>query len=343
MSEKQDKTITQYANGLLFLLVAVVSVIILLIGIALDPEHKTWSSICINVGTSFLASGLFAFLYTQVAERHNLRVISNALSENVAKAISDLKIAHVESLRKVTQQTLTKIEQIERSYYHEIASHFREYVPADYFPPTNEPDLRFNFALQDSMMKSQLYVFKGVTGRHIPSRIIAMKSNNLTCKVLILDPSRDDLLWMYARDRFGSDESQESLTQKVKREIYMTVVALFEVRTLGSLEIKIHDGPIFFRSEIFDEEAFVSYFTGTEPTAYPVTYVYEKDTFYYKAFYKDYLQTLELPSPSITFNVNSTDDDLFTFLKRIGYEYDELTTLKEDADNFWQQFSRYLE
>ena len=168
-----------------------------------------------------------------------------------------------------------------------------------------------------------------------------MKQHNLTCKILLIDPASEDLLRLYIRDRFGANvtfaEAAERV-RKVKQEIYMTVADLFDQARWTSIEIKMYNGPVFYRTEIFDEQVFISYFTAKIPTAFPTTYLYSRDSFFYNAFLTDFNQTFELASISTIFNSRSTEKDLLNFLIQIGCDVAELPQLRKEAEKFRQEF-----
>jgi hypothetical protein len=148
------------------------------------------------------------------------------------------------------------------------------------------------------------------------------------------------LLWIYAKSRFSDLADRGKLIRQVRREIYMSVVGMFDIAKLSPIEIKMHHGPVFYRTEIFDEKVFVSEFTSNLRTAYPITYVYDKGTFKYDAYLKDFVDSLELQSPSVTFDANSTVDDLFAFLKAIGYRSKDLGILRQEAHELKRVFCK---
>src|SRR5439155_27029292 len=145
--------------------------------------------VLISVSTSLLASLIFALIYSSVVERHHMTAVNAELSSSVKEAVDEIKQLQQDNMQQITDLTLAKIEEIEKSYYHEIAHHFRELIPTAYFPPTNQPDQRFNDTLKASLAKNHLYLFKGVTCRFIPSRLSVVNHHNLTCKILLIDPA----------------------------------------------------------------------------------------------------------------------------------------------------------
>ena len=330
--------IEKYATRFFALLVAVICFSAFIFGPQILPSYK---EVFISVSTSLFASLIFALIYSSVVERHHMTVVNDELSRSVKKAVDEMKQLQQDNVQKVTDLMLTKIEEVEKSYYHEISLHFRELIPSDYFPAIDRPDRRFNSILNAALAKSSQYMFKGVTGRHIPSRLSIVDHHNLNCKILLIDPDRQDLLQLYIRDRFGTSASQSEVTrhiQRVKREIYMTVVDLFNQAWWTSIEIKMYSGSVFYRTEILDEIIFISYFTARTPTAYPITYLYDKNSFFYNTFLTDFYHTSELSSTSIIFNSRSKEQDLLDFLTKIGCDVGELPQLRKEAEQFRHEF-----
>jgi len=330
--------IEKYETRFFASLITIVCLITFYFGPQIIPSYK---DVFISVSTSLLASLIFALIYSSVVERHHMTAVNAELSSSVKEAVDEIKQLQQDNMQQITDLTLAKIEEIEKSYYHEIAHHFRELIPTDYFPPTNQPDQRFNDTLKASLAKSHLYLFKGVTGRFIPSRLSVVNHHNLTCKILLIDPASEDLLRLYIRDRFGANVPFAEVAErvrKVKQEIYMTVVDLFDQARWTSVDIKMYNGPVFYRTEIFDEQVFISYFTAKIPTAFPTTYLYSRDSFFYNAFLTVFNQTFELASISTIFNSRSTEHDLLNFLTRIGCDVAELPQLRKEAETFRQEF-----
>ena len=330
--------IDKYATRFFASLITIICLIMFFFGPQIIPSYK---DVFISVSTSLLASLIFALIYSSVVDRHHMTVVNSELSLSVKEAVDEIKQLQQGNMQQITDLTLAKIEEIEKSHYHEITHHFRELIPSAYFPPTNQPDQRFNDILNTSLAKSHLYLFKGVTGRFIASRLSIVNHHNLTCKILLIDPASEDLLRLYIRDRFGANVTFAEVAErvrKVKQEIYMTVVDLFDQARWTSVDIKMYNGPVFYRTEIFDEQVFISYFTAKIPTAFPTTYLYSRDSFFYNAFLTDFNQTFELASISTIFNSRSTEHDLLNFLTRIGCDVAELPQLRKEAETFRQEF-----
>jgi len=332
----------RYATWLFASLIVIVSCILLYIGIWSASPYK---DILLSVSTSLIASLIFSFVYSSVVEKHHLAVVNNELAISVQQAVEEMKKIQQDNMEQITNSTISKIKDLEQSQYHQITTHFRELVPSDHFPSTDQPDPRFNRVLTNSLQASRQYLFKGVTGRYVPSRLEGVGHHKLTCKVLLVDPAREDLLQLYIRDRFGPAPSNQALAQQVQRvrqEIYMTIIDLFDLAQRVTTDVRMYYGPVYYRTEIFDDDVFVSYFTQKTSTAYPNSYLYTSDSFYYEAFLTDFDQTFELASPAISFNARSTDKQLLDFLAGIGCNLGEIPQLRQEAKDFRRKFLHNL-
>lgn len=336
------QNLEKYATWLFASLIFIVSVVVLYIGNQVGSPYK---DICISISTSLIASLIFSFMYSSLVEKHHLAVVNDELASSVRHSAEEMKKLQQDNMQQITNSMISKIEDLEQSHYHQITTHFRELIPSKQFPATNQPDPEFNRTLTEALIDSNQYLFKGVTGRYVPSRLETARNYNLSCRVLLVDPARDDLLQLYVRDRFGvypADLTQR--IQKVKREIYMTIVDLFEQaqRTRTTINIKMYHGPVYYRTEIFDDKVFVSYFTQKTSTAYPNSYLYTSDSFYYEAFLTDFNQTFELDASSTSFNSMSHEKQLVEFLAKIGCDVNEIPQLQQEAKEFRQNFLKML-
>lgn len=321
MKQKEEQTksvllniLEKYANRFFATLVAIICVALFFLGPQIAPDYTT---AFVSIATSLAASLIFALIYSNIAERYHMMVVKDELSLGIKTVIE------------------------------EATSYYRTLLPDEYFPPTNLPDERFNRVLMESLSKSHLYFFKGVTGRHIPSRLSEAMPRNTKCEVLLVDPRYDELLYAYIRDRFGawnSEREQSERLQKVRKEIYMSIVSLYDqAHRIGmDIWIGLYRCPVFYRAELLSELVLISYFTEKTATAYPTTYLYKKDSFFYQVFYTDFRQTRDLTTSSINFNTKSTDQNLSQFLADIGCDISTIPKLREAAAEFKKEFQKAL-
>jgi hypothetical protein len=310
------KLLERQTSRVFGLVMFILSIALLILAPRFSPSIN---AIFVSIGTSLLASLIFAIIYSGVSERYHMMVIRNDLAQCIREEMK------------------------------EVMHSYRALLPDDEFPLTDKPTERFNRTLIESLKKSHSYLFKGVTGRHIPSRLIDVKPRNLSCDILLVDPRNDELLRLYIRDRFGAWKSPQEMTQRlegVKREIYMTIVALLDQAHRLSIEIAVslYCCPIFSRTEILDDLALISYFTEKTATDYPTTYLYRKDSFFYDTIYTDFRQTRSLTSLSIVLNNRKTEAELQQFLTAIGCDCNAvpLSELRKEAEMFNTKFHKDL-
>jgi len=331
------RLLEQYTLRFFVLLLVVFCFVLFYFGPQLLPAYK---EAFISVSTSLLASLIFALLYSFIAERYHQAAVNEELAHSVKNAVMEIRQAEQEYIQSIVEHTTAKIDALDRTHYRDISTHFRQFIPARSFPPTSRPEKEFNQLLTDELSHSRTYFFKGVTGRYISSRLATARRHNLTCKVLLSDPSNQDLLRLYVKDRFGPiplDSKMNKHIEQVRREIFMTIIDLFDqTRLITSVEIKLYRGPVFYRTEILDGFFIVSFFTSHVPipTAFPTTHLYKQDSFYYEAYLTDFNQTFELADKSIMINTRTTEQVLHTFLTEIGCDLATLPQLREEAEQF---------
>lgn len=261
-SQSTIRVLEKYATWLFATLIILLSIVLLYIATIVTSPYK---DICLAVATSLLASILFSFSYSFIAERHHINAINEEIEKDIThsfhsmhesykqemeqlinttlKNLEEMKDMQQVSLDNVATRTVGEIQSLEESHYHQITSHFRALIPSDHFPATDQPDKRFNHVLTDALKHSRQYLFRGITARYVPSRLEATEHHNLTCQILLIDPTRDDLLKLYVQDRFGShltDQEIHNAIQSVKQEIYMTIIDLFSQARRTTIDIRMH-------------------------------------------------------------------------------------------------------
>lgn len=326
----------------LALLLFAFCLLLYLFGPQMAPAYK---EVFVSFSISLFASLIFSLFYTFVVERHHRAAVNEELSRSVKAAVGELIQSEQIHLQNIVNQTISKIDDLEKSHYHEISSHFREWLPAQTFPPTSTPDKVFNQLLADELLRSRNYAFKGVTGRYIATRLAVARRHNLACRVLLADPVQDELLHLYVKNRFGitlSSSEMEKRVEQVRREIFMTIVDLFDIARWSSpISLRMYRGPIFYRTEIVDAFLMISYFTD-HPTAYPTTYLYQRERFYYEMYLTDFQQVFELAERPIILQSKTTEQELHVFLQAIGCDPAMVPQLRQEAEQFRQRFLEQL-
>lgn len=339
------KTISRLTIIFLLTLVGILVSGLFTLSVHIDATHPRLSAILAGVASELLASIIFAALYAWMVEKHQIGLVTDEVLQSTESVLKEFECTHTDILRNTANETKALIDSVVHSYYGEISSHFRQVIPENYFAPSDSPDPRFNAANSAALTKSTKYYFKGVTGRHVGIQLEACRRSELDCSVSLLDPRREDLLRLYMRSRFGlimqGDMIQVRLAE-VKNEIYSAIVSLYDLANRCPVEISFHHGPVFYRTEIYDDSMFLSLYIGDHPTPYPPTYLYKRDTFYYDAFLKDFLQAREVSRANVRFDINSDEEELKDFLELTGCSHPELDRLRKMSQSFRDHWMRRI-
>jgi hypothetical protein len=310
------------ARSSLVLMLVVLSIAVLFAGFGLAANYATWSSTLLGIGGSLVASLVFATLSSSLVDK--------LLEKEIAEVIDDRLKQHEErlSLRlrerdRAQESNLAKLfTSLTSDSYSSIVRALPDIVPRRIYPATESSDPGYVDHIIRGMRTSSSYVFRGVTARHVAQFLKSARPSHLSCTVLLLDPRREDLLSLYVRERF--DLPQDDLLRfsseiaNVREEIRSSIRDLFGVCGLLPVHVGVHQGPVYFRSELFDDEAFLSLYAGTAATAYPWTAVFSKGSFVFQFLRKDAQEIAAIAANGATFTTTSTKADLERFLATLG-------------------------
>jgi hypothetical protein len=209
-------------------------------------------------------------------------------------------------------------------------------------PSFRQRNHEFERELCSAIGESRQYFFRGATGRHVPIWLEKADTRTLHVTVLILDPRNKDFLTLYVKDRTGVDkqltaDQVEDGVKTVVDEIYSAVVGLFDSRHLCPITIKMHNGPVFFRSEVFDSKCFISFYIDSTGTNYPGTYVYKKESLIYSSFRKDINDCIRLETDEFIIKQSSGEEELKAFLGSLGYVGD-IKALRHSYSKFRKEY-----
>lgn len=294
------------ANSLFVIISSIVG-LLLMIGAFLidldpkvrDPSILKWQfaigqEILIAIGTSILASVCFYLLYSRTAENRVLREVS------------------VQVTRVATEYATSLFKE-----------HFDKMMPAKIYPQTNVPSKGFNDDFDDLLKDSKTYKYKGDAASYTAFRLhlMSQRGNLLEkeIKILLLDPREISLFEGRAQMELSSKSySKAELTEyasTLRIKVYVTLVALFDICHSVRVEVGFHKEHLFFRSEIFDDGLFLTYYLGGE---FPSTYLYTRKTLSYDAFLLNFWQNYNDSAATFVFNNQLTEDEFKSHLHLLG-------------------------
>lgn len=325
MKERNSQTPSTEIASLartLFIIIALI-VGVLLMGVAFwidvnpkvrDPSVVEWQfaigqQILIAIGTSILASILFYLLYSRTAEERVLREVS-------------------------TQVTLMATEYATSLFQ----QRFNKMMPTKIYPETGVPSREFNDDFDEILQKSMIYKYKGDAASYTTFRLhmLCQKGNLLDkeIKLLLLDPRElqlfEDRAQVELTKRPSSKAELTSYANELRQKVYVTLVALFDISHSSRIEVAFHKEHPFFRSEIFEEGIFLTYYLGGE---FPSTYLYSRDTVSYNALLLNFWQNYNASKDHIVFNDQLTEATLRSVLDSLGCtdSIEELRRKKEEG------------
>ncbi len=348
--------VKRYGQYFLAAVTIILAIILSIVGLILLPNPanlSTWlPGILFGLATSLFAAVVFALLYSWVVERYFIAAISTQVSATFQETLEafrsteerrfvDLVKAYKEELQLIVDNNENRIQSLLESHYGQITASLSEFIPTRYFKATDVKEAGYQNYVRSVLMKSQRYLYKSVAARYVPRRIDEMmqRNKNATFQVLMVDPRQSSLLWIYAHDRASTAETEKQNIEErvvdVQRGIYMTVVELFDlVRTHPhSIEVGVYNGSISYRTEIFDDEVFVSFYVETKQ--YPTTYVYNRDTIFYRALNMDFDQSFR-NSINIRLSNRTTSEQVTNFLTKIDCE-ESIEDLRKAYIEFYKE------
>lgn len=254
-----------------------------------------------SVAASLIASIGFAVIFTLLANkefheliRHEITQGARSISNTVTKEINELYIAH---------------------------------NPSGIYMATTGIDRVFNADLTKDLKSSSFYLFRGISAKYVPCRVMSSRHHLSVLKVVILDPRDSRSVGLRARDRNRnpkySGKSMEFLADEIRKEIYMSVVALFDCRYTCPVEIAYGVGTSVVRFEIFDEALYMSLYHTDRASElhYPETIRYSNNSVLYNLYRLDTFREFELSEKQIKFNSGASEAMLLNHLREMGLEY----------------------
>jgi hypothetical protein len=216
---------------------------------------------------------------------------------------------------------------------------FERMLPTKVFPATDLPTTEFDRCFNPMLAESQTYRHKGDSASFASFRLTYLLESTYHLEkeitLLLLDPREIRLFEERAQIELASSKEHysriqlEEKTLNMRVEVYVTLVALFDIRHRINVDVAFHKELLFFRSEILDDGVFVTYYLGGE---FPGTYLYSRNTLAYEAYLLNFRQNCEIASARITFNNELEEENFIAFLEELGCEtgLEELRRLKEE-------------
>lgn len=253
-----------------------------------------------GLGINLVASAIFATIFAFLSDREHEQLVSDRIERSFAEH--------------------------SRSMIGEWRDLNLLYVPVDRYSSTTSFDIRFNRDLMHSIASSATYYFRGVSAKYVAARLMAARQCPTIVKLAIPSPSADGPMRRRVADRMKnpkySDKPADRLLREMRDEMLESIVALYDSRSYGTIEIALSNETAVTRVEITDDSLYMSWYHGTESQgqAFPETLRFEAQSFQYQVERLDMIRTVDLTDHLVRFDRGTTDEGLTELLGRLAGE-----------------------
>jgi hypothetical protein len=311
MSDRDTELYRRYARLWTWLTVIGLVVVGLLLMFMGQMVHlsKEWDALLKSIGGSVLASAIVFLLVSVLLEPRR--------EEAQAKDISRYSI---EVANKRFQER------------------FEISLPIATFEASAMPKRDFREAFAALLSTSTRYDCKAGTVSFTTFRLFTLQSHigirRLDeIRLCLIDPRETVPLRAHAENQLG--QRQESLSgdaieremARLREEIFISIIALFDMRDSVSTSMYLYRDLPFFRCEMFDGGMFLTYYLGK--ASYPETLQFKAATRPYVAYSTNLELTRRFSSKMIAFSsvgpaadLVDTEDKLQGLLQNLGYSTD---------------------
>ena len=153
-----------------------------------------------------------------------------------------------------------------------------------------------------------------------------------------------DLLEERARSELDSGHKSYSRVEldakkvEMQSDIFVTMVAMYDICHAARVEVVFHDEHLFFRTEWLDGGLFLTYYIGGE---FPGTYLYGPETHANRAYAENFRLQRDAAKTRIVFDGSMTEEDLVAHLGEMGCEQ-SIDVLREGKERRFDDFTGKL-
>lgn len=291
-----------------------------------------WAGVAVALATSVLASALFYVMYSWIAEAAAMEDVA----ARVARSIGE----------KITKD--------------------RMYQPTRVFPESNDGLPEYNTCFLEALEGSHKYYFRGDSGNYASCRLADLAAKGLPdvndIMFILADPREEQVLRCRAtlalkdtvhtlkdaieiqnacvqteddgHQRSTYEAKHAAEVEKIRREIFRTYVALFDMRGHGRVGLAFHSEVPLFRSEILDSGVFISYYSSKK---YPVSFFYGSDTHLFECLVSNFCLNLTDPRQQPIYFDNQSENDLQDKLHELGCQA-PISELRASFNGALEQF-----
>ena len=230
--------------------------------------------------------------------------------------------------------------------HQQFEKRFEVSLPTATYEFSGIPPKQFVEAFLTLLASSKRYDHKGVAGRYTTFWLYELRNRpevrNLDqIGLCLLDPRADDSIFAHAIQRIRHDHKQvddntvASEAEKVRVDVFVSLFALFDIRSSFPTTIYLHRDLPFFRCDLFDNGMFLTYHLSS--ATYASTSLYSASTEPYHAYKHNLELTRRYASAEMSFRTGgppgavNAEDRLASQLSELGCSL-EVDDLRQKRD-----------
>jgi hypothetical protein len=303
------------------------------------------SKFALAIVLGFLGCIALFYFGTDTKSQAQWYAIAESLAASIIFSILFTVLANREFNRLVSEEIRTAGLVITSNVVEQIKIFHASYVPTHVFPRTETVDPNFNRLLMADLGASSSFSFRGNTGKYVAARIRHHKGRLNDVSVIMLDPTNPRAVLDRLKDRRKDpegDEAGDAQLQEFLRDLYTSIIALFDCRSLCSIKIGYESGAPAARVELFDDAVYLSLYHTVQPfsRAFPASVRYARQSMFYELYRNDHRRCLQNCRNAITFESDTTEEQLINHLKvlQMSVAKSSLAVYRRSYHTFLEQF-----
>jgi hypothetical protein len=196
---------------------------------------------------------------------------------------------------------------------------FEVSLPTAVYEASSVPKVDFRKDFVALMTRSTRYDHCGTTAHFASFRLASARGHPEVTqldqvRLCIVDPRADDIIRAHCVLRMQDDIEPKhaariaSEIRRMKEEVYITLVALFDIGSNISTVVYLHANLPYFRCEMFDDGMFLTYYLGG--AQYPETLEFSSSTRPYQAYRSAMLLVRRFATKTVQFGYTGPSSDL---------------------------------
>lgn len=302
---------------------ALAIVVCLAVGTYLTVEDRT-SSLATKLsglGINLIAAAVFSTIFALLVERENRSVVEDQLNDRFATHTSEILAA---------------------------ISKLNTYLPTEVHPSARAYDPIFNRNLMNDLNHSSYYYFRGPSAKYIAARLKALRRRPDLVRVYIPGPESSASIKFDIANRSRTNRASPdvpALYQRFKDDLFTAMIALFDCRAYGRIEVLFCDDALVARYEVTEQHLYVSWYTSFENDSdcpFPETTEFPRSSLHYQTAMVEMERRASFASSSLLI---SPDLHMAGFKAQLAsifgptYDYDRITDITQE---YWNNRSSFL-